>query len=146
MTYFFERNFLGLVANTWVKMAQQKGVNGPNDPDCLNVAQCHQIMVDFGKHGKCITLKRFQSFRDLLRRLESDELDGFSPNAPKILDKIMNNVKIDGKLREYMENDWEHSIKQNITMAVEIIDSSSDNQYKLPKFYPELKNQEENLT
>jgi RNA-dependent RNA polymerase len=22
MTYFFERNFLGLVANTWVKMAQ----------------------------------------------------------------------------------------------------------------------------
>lgn len=97
-------------------------------------------MVDFGKHGKCITLKRFQSFRDLLRRLESDELDGHSPNAPKILDKIMNNVKIDGKLREYMENDWNHSIKQNIKMSVEIIDSTSENVYKLPKYFDQSKN------
>jgi hypothetical protein len=52
----------------------------------------------------------------------------------------MNNVKIDGKLKEYMENDWNHSIKQNIKMSVEIIDSTSENQYKLPKFYPEPKN------
>lgn len=49
----------------------------------------------------------------------------------------MNNVKIDGKLRQYMENDWEHSIKQNIKMSVEIIDSTGDNVYTLPKFYPE---------
>lgn len=68
-------------------------------------------MVDFGKHGKCITLKRFQSFRDLLRKLEIEELNGQAPNSSKILDKIMNSVKIDGKLRQYMENDWEHSIK-----------------------------------
>lgn len=93
-------------------------------------------MVDFGKHGKCITLKRFQTFRDLLRRLEVEELNGLTPNVSKILDKIMNNVKIDSKLRQYMENDWEHSIKQNIKMSVEIIDSTGDNVYTLPKFFP----------
>ena len=49
----------------------------------------------------------------------------------------MNNVKIDSKLRQYMENDWEHSIKQNIKMSVEIIDSTGDNVYTLPKFFPE---------
>lgn len=103
-------------------------------------------MVDFGKHGKCITLKRFQSFRDLLRKLEIEELNGQAPNSVKILDKIMHSVKIDGKLRQYMENDWEHSIKQNIKMSVEIIDSTGNNVYTLPKYYPDtepLNGQEE---
>jgi ASC-1-like (ASCH) protein len=140
MTYFFERNFLGLVANTWVKLAQQKGENGPMDSDCLSIAQCHQVMVDFGKHGKCITLKRFQSFRDMLRKLEVDQLNGRIPQTTKILDKIMQNVKIDVKLRQYMENDWQHSIKQNIKMSVEIIDISSDNVYTIPKFFAEPQN------
>ena len=106
-------------------------------------------MVDFGKHGKCITLKRFQSFRDLLRKLEIEELNGQAPNSVKILDKIMHSVKIDGKLRQYMENDWEHSIKQNIKMSVEIIDSTGNNVYTLPKYYPDdtepLNGQEEDI-
>ena len=71
ITWFYERNFLGLLANTWVQLCQNKGKHGPKDLECLKLANCHQIMVDVGKQGKCVNFERLKFFREILKKLEN---------------------------------------------------------------------------
>jgi hypothetical protein len=56
-------------------LSQIKGENGPEDNDCLEIAKCHQIMVDSGKQGKCIAFSKLKEFKNIYRQLEIDNLD-----------------------------------------------------------------------
>jgi len=45
------------------------GKLGPLNKNCLNLANMHQIAVDFGKHGYSIKIEKFNDLNKILRKL-----------------------------------------------------------------------------
>ncbi len=58
--FYLKRDVLGKIANLHLALCDQKGKDGPKDPDCITLASLCAQAVDFAKHGECVATKDFE--------------------------------------------------------------------------------------
>lgn len=60
ITFYLNRDVLGIVSNLWVVVADICGQNGPRSKFCKDLAYMASVAVDFAKHGDCVAKKNFK--------------------------------------------------------------------------------------
>lgn len=104
---------LGKISMLHLGLCDMIGPKGPEEPDCIYLAQLASVAVDFAKHGECVALDSFSSMQERLKKwpdfMEKKNIIEYESKG--VLGKLWRDLDSKDACLQFQKQDYETSVK-----------------------------------